>query len=87
MKLISSHELLGKIELAAGSIASLEKRSRAQTDGDGCCARIQVLPGLSVVWINNPNYQGGKRNGFGPGLYAIGSLSKCMSNTWLLRQA
>jgi hypothetical protein len=46
-----------------------------------------VLPGLAVVWIKNENYQGGKRNGYGPGLYAIGTLSRAMANTWLLRQA
>ena len=87
MKTISSAELIKEIEAAGHSLKDLEKKSRAKTDADGCCARIPVMTGLAVVWVSNPNYQGGKRNGYGPGLYAVGTLSKCMANTWLLRQA
>lgn len=87
MKSISSSELVKEIEATGVTLSALEKQSRASVDRDGCCKRIQVLAGLAVVWIKNENYQGGKRNGYGPGLYAVGTLSKCMANTWLLRQA
>lgn len=87
MKAISSSELVKEIEATGVTIAALEKKSRSEIDADGCCKRIPVLPGLAVVWIKNENYQGGKRNGYGPGLYAIGTLSRAMANTWLLRQA
>ena len=87
MKAISTAELIKEIEAAGHTLKALEKKSRAKVDADGCFARIPVITGLSVVWMGNPNYQGGKRNGYGPGLYAVGTLSKCMANTWLLRQA
>jgi hypothetical protein len=87
MKSISPTELIKQIEAAGHCLDDLEKKSRSKVDSDGCFARISVAPGLSVVWKGNPNFQGGKRNGYGPGLYAVGALSRCSSATWLLRQA
>jgi len=87
MKTISAKEIAKEIETTGKTLAALKIESMKTRDQDGCCKRVQVLPGLSVVWVENKNYQGGKGNGFGPGLYAVAQHSKAMASTWLLKAA
>jgi len=87
MKTISAKELTKEIEATGKTLAALKSESMKTRDEDGCCKRVNVLPGLAVVWIENKNYQGGKSNGFGPGLYAVAQHSKVMASTWLLEAA
>lgn len=53
------------------SLAEISMASKKQSvDQDGLFEPIQIEPGLSVRYISNPNYSGGRMNGFGDGVYA-----------------
>ena len=67
---ITKQELIERITLAAGPLSKLARKSKATKDSDNVHPKIQVAPGLTVGWVSNPNYCGGTKNGYGPGLYA-----------------
>ena len=52
------------------SIAQLKEKS-IQSGNSFTSGEIVIAKGVSVKWINNPNFQGGTKNGYGTGLYAI----------------
>lgn len=77
-------DLKTEIETASGkSIAQLGKDARRNLDRDGDPSPIKIKPGVSVVWVANPNYGQGWRNGYGIGLYA--KLQMCGSGTQAVR--
>jgi len=79
-------ELQSDIETATGkSIARLTKLAKAKKDRDGNHDSIKIKSGLSLVWIANPNYGQGVRNGFGAGLYA--KLQMCGTGTQSIKLA
>ena len=87
MKTITKAELIALILSSGKSMEEFAKQSKAAVDADGCHVRIPVQTGLSVGWVGNPNYQGGKRNGYGCGLYAFVQTAKLATHTVLLKAA
>ena len=67
---ITKQELISQITSTVGPLSKLASKSKATKDADNIHPKIQVAPGLSVGWVSNPNYCGGVKNGYGPGLYA-----------------
>ncbi len=68
---ITINELKTRIKNETGkTIRDLINESRSVEDEDGCFKRINVTNGLCVRYVASRNYQGGIRNGGGPGLYA-----------------
>lgn len=54
----------------AGGYEAVIARLRASKDRDGLCTdSLDVRPGVTVVLIENRNFQGGFSNGGGRGLY------------------
>ena len=81
---MTTADLKTEIETVSGkTIAQLEKAARGNTDSDGDPAPIKIKPGMSVLWIANPNYGQGRRNGYGMGLYA--KLQLCGTGTQSIR--
>lgn len=69
-KIITKPELIGMITESIGSLGTTKARLKKTVDEDGVSETLQAFDGVGVVWISNRNYQGGRKNGYGPGLYA-----------------
>lgn len=79
-------ELQSDIETATGkSILQLTKLAKTKKDRDGNHDSIKIKSGISLVWIANPNYGQGVKNGFGAGLYA--KLQMCGAGTQAVKLA
>jgi len=64
-------KIKAEIQLATGkTIEQLEISARSNLNCDGDPEQIKIKPGISIIWISNPNYGQGRQNGYGAGLYA-----------------